>query len=126
MKREGTQKAHKIGCFVPLVFRYVPFVFLLHSRVGSSSGSGVACAGRIASGTCLKLTRMRVHVDDLPRIESTRISSTASSAATSACFFFHRSRPATAASLFGEFATTISGILDRARDGATRGASPSI
>ena len=50
---------------------------------------------------------------------------------------FHRSRPARAASLSGEFATTISGIFVRgffavassaelAREGATRGASPSI
>ena len=48
-----------------------------HSRVGSSSGSGVSCTGRSASGTFRKFTRMRVHVDDLPRIESTSTSSTA-------------------------------------------------
>src|SRR5437899_5606871 len=77
--------------------------------------------------------RMRVQVDDLPRIESTNTSSAASRAATSAYFAFHLSRPANAVALSGEFATTTNGIftrdfftLDFARDGATRGASPSI
>ena len=74
---------------------------------------------------------MRVHVDDLPRIESTSTSSTASRPAISECFFFHLSKPARAARLSGEFATTMSGIFTRgffaadfARDGATREASP--
>ena len=48
-----------------------------HSRVGSSSGSGVSCAGLCSSGTWRRLTRMRVHVDDVPRMESTSTSSTA-------------------------------------------------
>ena len=81
---------------------------------------------------------MRVQVDDLPRMESISTSSTARSAATSGCLLFHLSRPARAASLSGEFATTRSGALvrgflaaglfapDLAREGATRGASPSI
>src|SRR3984957_628774 len=77
---------------------------------------------------------MRVQVEDVPRIESTSTSSTARRAATGACFPFHLSRPANAASLSGEFATTIKGIFvrgaflaaDLAREGATRGASPSI
>src|ERR1700728_243581 len=77
---------------------------------------------------------MRVHVNDVPRIESTNTSSTASSPATSAYLLFHLSRPASAASLSGELATTIKGIFvrgaflpaDLAREGATRGASPSI
>src|SRR3984957_3671758 len=81
---------------------------------------------------------MRVHVDDLPRIESTSTSSTASKLAISACLAFHRSRPASAAALSGEFATVISGIFTRdrfvvvflaadfAREGITRAASPSI
>src|ERR1043165_9467169 len=81
---------------------------------------------------------MRVQVDDRPRIESTSTSSAARSVAASACFFFHLSRPARAASLSGEFATTRSGAFARfltaelfvaaarARDGATRGPSPSI
>jgi hypothetical protein len=56
---------------------------------------------------------MRVQVDDLPRMESTRTSSVARSRATSACLLFHRSRPARAASLSGEFATTTSGIFAR-------------
>ena len=104
-----------------------------HSRVGSSSGSGVSCGGRDSSGTWRRFTRMRVHVDDLPRIESTKTSSTARCLATSACLLFHLSRPASAASLWGEFATTRSGIFVRGffvaaltREGATRGASPSI
>src|ERR1700741_3886055 len=49
------------------------------------------------------------------------------------CFFFHLSRPASAAALSGELATTIRGILTRdfladdlARDGATRGPSFSV
>src|ERR1700691_1766166 len=77
---------------------------------------------------------MRVQVEEVPRIESTRTSSTAKRAATWAYLLFHLSRPANAASLSGEFATTIKGIFlrgaflaaDLAREGATRGASPSI
>src|SRR5580693_3681525 len=77
---------------------------------------------------------MRVQVEEVPRIESTSTSSTAKSAATWAYLLFHLSRPASASSLMGEFATTIKGIFvrgaffaaDLARDGATRGASPSI
>src|SRR5215831_11118364 len=76
---------------------------------------------------------MRVHVDDLPRIESTSTSSVARKDEICAYFAFHLSRPANAAALSGEFATTISGIFirgffaaDLARDGATRGASDSI
>ena len=70
-----------------------------HSRVGSSSGSGVSCAGLCSSGTWRRLTRMRVHVDDVPRMESTSTSSTARSAATSGYLLFHLSRPASASSL---------------------------
>src|SRR4051794_23088772 len=89
---------------------------------------------------------MRVQVEDLPRMESTSTSSGASNAAASAYFFFHRSSPANAVALLGEFATTITGILTRgffvisltaadfpapdfadfARDGATLAPSPSI
>src|SRR6516162_11425345 len=76
---------------------------------------------------------MRVQVDDRPRMESTRTSSTASRSAIEACFVFHLSRPASAAVLSGEFATVMRGILTRgflmddlAREGATRGASDSI
>src|ERR1700721_2466033 len=54
---------------------------------------------------------MRVHVDDLPRIESTSTSSTASRLAISVCLVFHRSRPAIAAALSREFATVIKGFL---------------
>src|SRR5262245_32402469 len=60
-----------------------------HSRVGSSSGSGVSCAGRKPSGTLRRFTRMRVHVDDLPRMESIKTSSIVSSFAAFGCFFFH-------------------------------------
>src|SRR5262249_3565792 len=83
---------------------------------------------------------MRVHVDDLPRIESMSTSSTAKCDAASGYFAFHRSKPASAASLLGEFAMTMSGIFDfrapvadvaaffapLAREGATRGASPPL
>src|SRR5207253_4464290 len=128
---------------------------LRQARVGSSSGSGVSCGGLSFSGTLRRLTRMRVHVEDRPRIESTRTSSTANCFAASGFFFFQRSRPANALSLSGELATTINGIFVRAfgaaffvtvlfvaiffvavffvaalapfaREGATRGASPSI
>src|ERR1700733_15564146 len=84
---------------------------------------------------------MRVQVEDLPRILSTRTSSTARCAAASEYFFFHLSRPARAISSLGDFAITRSGILvrdlladffaavvfaaDFARDGDTRGDSPS-
>src|ERR1700722_11776543 len=87
--------------------------FSRHSRVGSSSGSGVACGGRIDSGTCRRFTRMRVHVEDRPRIESIKMSSSASSGETAGYFAFHRSRPARAASFCGEFAIVISGIFSR-------------
>src|SRR6187455_1346023 len=33
-----------------------------HSRVGSSSGSGVSCGGRSGSGTLRRFTRMRVQI----------------------------------------------------------------
>ena len=46
-------------------------------------GSGVSCGGRISSGTWRRFTRMRVQVDDRPRIESTSTSSTARSSAAS-------------------------------------------
>src|ERR1700722_3637591 len=77
--------------------------------------------------------RTRVHVDERPRMESTSTSSTARRLAISVCLAFHRSRPANAAPLSGEFATVISGIFTRdffvavffvadfARDGITRG-----
>src|SRR5207249_8633796 len=84
-----------------------------HSRVGSSSGSGVSCGGRSASGTCRRFTRIRVQVDDLPRMESTRTSSTASNLAAWGWLLFHLSRPASAAFLSGEFATITSGIFVR-------------
>src|SRR5439155_26965401 len=107
--------------------------FTRHSRVGSSSGSGVSCGGRSASGTWRRFTRMRVQVDDRPRMESTSTSFLARNLATSGYLPFHLSSPASAASLSGEFATTTSGIFvrggfaaDLAREGATRGASPSI
>src|SRR5262245_23057004 len=115
-----------------------PFAFLFfayhsrHSLVGSSSGSGVSCGGRNFSGTLRRFTRILVHVDERPRIESTSISSTESSFATLRYFFFQRSSPASAASLSGEFAMINRGILTRffaadfARDGATRVPSPSI
>src|ERR1700736_4199577 len=106
-------------CYGPLTLR-----FARHSRVGSSSGSGVSCGGRSASGTWRRFTRMRVQVDDLPLMESTSTSSTARSPAASGYLLFHLSRPASAACLSGEFATTRSGIfvrglllLDLARDG---------
>src|SRR5260370_20914297 len=77
---------------------------------------------------------MGVQVDDLPLMESTSTSSTARSPAASGYLLFHLSRPASAASLSGEFATISSGIFirgaffaaDLGREGATRGASPSI
>ena len=80
--------------------------------VGSSSGSGVSCGGRSASGTWRRLTRMRVHVDDRPRMQSTSTSSTASwppprdGAPSSA-------RGPRARALSGELATTTSGIFAR-------------
>jgi hypothetical protein len=86
-------------------------------------------------GTFFRFTRMRVQVDERPRIESTSTSSGASFAATSGCRAFQRSSPASASALLGEFAITSSGMRARgafffaprpfARDGATRAASPS-
>ena len=76
---------------------------------------------------------MRVHVEDLPRMESTRTSSGARKPAIWACFVFHFSSPARAAALSGELAMTMRGIFTLgllaavfARDGATRGPSASI
>ena len=76
-------------------------------------GPASPAAGGSSSGTWRRLTRMRVHVDERPRIESTSTSSTARCAAASGCLAFHRSRPASAASLSGELATTTSGIFAR-------------
>ena len=59
-----------------------------YSRVGSSSGSGVSCLGRIFPGTLTRLTRTRVHVDERPRMRSTSTSSTARCGTIAACFFF--------------------------------------
>src|ERR1051326_5313854 len=70
--------------------------------------------------------RMRVHVDDLPRMESINTSSTAKSPATSACFCFHLSSPASAAALSGEFATTINGIFSRAWNQSTHRRQPKV
>src|SRR5258708_901699 len=122
-------------CFSSLFYLFKPFLDRrsLHSRVGSSSGSGVSCDGRNSSGTLRRFTLIRVQVDDLPRMVSTNTSSTVRSLATFRCLRFHLSRPVSAASLFVEFAITRRGILlrvffglDLARDGATRAASPSI
>ena len=78
-----------------------------HRRVGSSSGSGVSWAGRMSSGTWRRLTRMRVQVEERPRMESTRTSSTARCAAAAGYLAFQRSRPARAASRSGELATVM-------------------
>ncbi len=95
-------------------------------------GRAFPVAAGALPGRCRRLTRMRVQVDERPRMESTSTSSTARCAAASGCFAFQRSRPGSAASLSGELATMMSGIFSAAfaaalaRDGATRGASPSI
>ncbi len=80
---------------------------------------------------------MRVQVDERPRMASTSTSSIARCPAASGWRCFQRSRPASASSLLGEFATVTSGMRARgarsdvpaaaffAREGATRGASPS-
>ena len=54
---------------------------------------------------------MRVHVDDRPRIESMSTCSGLKSAVTSGYFSFQRSKPASAASLSGEFAMVMSGFF---------------
>ena len=85
-------------------------------------------------------------------MESTKMSSAAKKFTTLRCFCFQRSKPASAASLLGELAITSKGIFiragffevadfledagfvadvpfapeERAREGATRGASPAI
>ena len=66
-----------------------------------------------SSGTWRRFTRIRVHVEDLPRILSTSTSSIAKCAAASVCLLFHRSRPARAACSLGEFAITSNGIFVR-------------
>jgi hypothetical protein len=60
-----------------------------------------------------RFTLMRVQVDERPRIESTSTSSAAKNFTTFRCLRFHLSNPASAASLFGEFAITSSGIRTR-------------
>ena len=78
---------------------------------------------------------MRVQVDERPRIESTSTSSTASCAGGLGMPRLPALEARERGLLVGEFATTSSGIFARggffgaarfARDGATRGASPSI
>ena len=81
--------------------------------MGSSSGSGVAWAGRRLSGMLRRFTLIRVQVEERPRIESTRTSSAARNFTTFRCLRFQRSKPAKAASLFGELAITNNGIRTR-------------
>ena len=78
---------------------------------GSSSGSSASCAGRSASGTCCRLTRMRVHVRKRPRIASTSTSAGSRCAAASGWRAFQRSRPASASSLARARPISISGLV---------------
>ena len=105
-----------------------------------SPDRAVSSGGRSSSGTWRRLTRMRVQVDERPRIESTSTSSTARSSRRSGCSAFQRSRPASAAFLRrlalamvmeraswapGRAVLCSAGLAGRflrfARDGATRG-----
>ena len=60
----------------------------LASAQGFGIGGSFGAFGRCFSGTCCRLMRMRVHVDDRPRIESTSTSAGSSNAATFECFSF--------------------------------------
>jgi hypothetical protein len=61
----------------------VAFVLRL-DRSGASPGASAdaAALGRSSGGTCCRLTRTRVHVDERPRIASTRTSAGCRYAAT--------------------------------------------
>ena len=89
--------------------------------VGTSSGS---CGGRSSSGTCSRLTRIRVHVVERPRIASTSTSFGSRWAAASGWRAFQRSSPASASSLRAARAISRSGFVLRRRpvgDGCGRG-----
>ena len=70
------------------------------SSWGRHRGRALPAPAGDASGTCWRLTRMRVHVAKRPRIASTRTSAGARCAAASGCRARHRSRPASASSFF--------------------------
>src|SRR5204863_1086 len=75
-------------------------------------GSAGSSAGRSASGTCRRFTRIRVQVEERPRIESTSTSSIARCAAARGWRAFQRSRPASASSRCCALAIVISGWVD--------------
>ena len=55
----------RVGCSAALAPRFsLRFTAASHSAAmsGPASGSSASCSGRIASGTCCRLTRIRVHV----------------------------------------------------------------
>ena len=91
----------------------------LRVLAGYQPAPRVSCGGLNASGTWRRFTRMRVQVDERPRMESTSTSSMARNPAAWACLLFHLSRPASAAFLSREFATTTSGIFARGGQGAS-------
>ena len=92
-----------------------------HVLVGVSG----SCAGRSASGTCCRFTRMRVHVRKRPRIASTSTSASFRCPAASGWRAFHRSNPARASAFSRARPISMSGRVGvRRRDGATRGCSP--
>ncbi len=104
-----------------------------HSRVGSSSGSGVSCGGRSASGTWRRLTRMRVQVEigrawNRPAHRRRREVRPPRRACSSIFPDPPARLPCWASSPPRSAASSSRGLLcaDLARDGATRGASPSI
>ena len=91
----------------------------------SSSGSSASCGGLSSTGTCSRFTRIRVHVLNRPRIESTSTSAGARWLAASAWRAFQRSNPASASSFCCARPISISGRVGvRRRDGWTRAGSP--
>ena len=98
----------------------------LQSPDMSSSGSSASCAGRSASGTCCRLTRMRVQVRNRPRMASTSTSAGARCAAASRVASSASVRAPPAHRPFcgrGRFRSADASSVRR-RDGCTRAGSP--
>ena len=77
-----------------------------------------------APGTCSRLTRTRVQVDERPRIESTSTSAASSCAAASGWRAFQRSSPASASSFFAARPISMSGFVDTRRPARPRPLAP--
>src|SRR5207244_1494147 len=93
---------------------------LSEGRAPSILGAGGTGGGRDCSGTCSRVTRMRVQVGERPRIESTRTSAGCRWEAASGWRAFQRSRPASASSFLWARPISTSGFVETRRPACFR------